>query len=124
MSSFRTAQTAISQSTLERTVVPARLASPVWAPDGGEVFFLEGTQLMAVTVQTDAGFTHSRPTALFDGGPRYLFDANTRNYDVSPVDGRFLMIMRGGQTDEDAPAAEINVVLNWAQELLERVPIN
>jgi hypothetical protein len=43
---------------------------------------------------------------------------------VSPVDGRFLMITRSGQTGEDAPAAEVNVVLNWHQELLERVPIN
>lgn len=34
---------------------------PVWAPDGGELFFLEGTQLMAVTVQTDTGFTHRPP---------------------------------------------------------------
>ena len=44
-----------------------------------------------------------------------------RNYDVAP-DGRFLMVKAGDETGE-APPAQITVVLNWHEELLERVPI-
>ena len=33
------------------------------------------------------------------------------------------MITRGGTTDAGAGRAEIHVVLNWHQELLERVPV-
>ena len=44
---------------------------------------------------------------------------------LTPPDGqRFLMIASGGADVARSGRAEINVVLNWTQELLERVPIN
>ena len=89
-------------------------------PDGGEVFFLQGTQLMAAPVQTDASFTHQTPEVLFEAP--YFFGAPGRNYDVGS-DGRFLMVKTGSQPGEDAPTLDITVVLNWHQELLERVPV-
>ena len=52
----------------------------------------------------------------------YYFDNLGRNYDVAP-DGRFLMVTTGDQTGEDATSPQISVVLNWHQELLERVPV-
>ena len=91
---------------------------PVWAPDGGEVFFLQGTQLMAVPVQTDASFTSQTPEVLFEAP--YFFGAPGRNYDVAP-DGRFLMVKTSSQPGESAP--DITVVLNWFEELKERVPV-
>ncbi len=97
-----------------------RLHLSVWAPDGGEVFFLQGTQLMAVPVQTDAGFTHQTPKVLFEAP--YFFGAPGRNYDVAP-DGRFLMVKTGSQPGEDAPTPNITVVLNWFEELKARVPV-
>ena len=46
-----------------------------------------------------------------------------REYDVSPDGQRFLAFAE--RADVDAAATPlINVVLNWTQELLERVPIN
>ena len=45
----------------------------------------------------------------------------TREYDVEPDGQRFLMLKRPGPTEADP--ARINVVLNWHQELLERVPV-
>ncbi len=42
------------------------------------------------------------------------------NYDVSPDDQRFLMLKPVEQ--EDAPLTEINVVLNWSEELKRLVP--
>ena len=93
---------------------------PVWSPDGSELFYLQGTQLMAVPVRTDAGFTYGAPEMLFDAP--YYFGAPGRNYDVAP-DGRFLMIQPEEGADGGEPSPEITVVLNWHQELLERVPV-
>ena len=43
------------------------------------------------------------------------------NYDVAPDGQRFVMIQEGGQ-DSGAPQ-QINVVLNWFEELKRRVPV-
>ena len=44
--------------------------------------------------------------------------------DISPDGRRFLALMPPGDTGGSGSAAgEITVVLNWTQELLERVPI-
>ena len=72
---------------------------------------------MAVSVKTDSGFTYGTPQTLFEGPYR---DRDGRTYDVS-ADGRFLMV--SGVTAADA-LPEINVVINWFQELTERVPVN
>ena len=93
---------------------------PVWSPDGRELFFLQGTQLMTASVQPDADFTSGTPEVLFDAP--YYFGNIGRNYDVAP-DGRFLMVKSGPQPDADVSSPEITVVLNWHQELLERVPV-
>ena len=93
---------------------------PVWSRDGHELFYQADTQLMTVPVRTEAGFGGGVPEPLFEAN--YFFGAPSRNYDVAP-DGRFLMIKTVGQGDNDAPPSEIHVVLNWHEELKERVPI-
>ena len=108
-------------ATASRTLVSTVGGSqPVWAPDGSELFYLEGTQLMAVPVQTETGFPYGSPERLFDAP--YYFESPGRNYDVAP-DGRFLMIKDTDQLDGGGASPAITVVLNWHQELLQRVPI-
>ncbi len=41
------------------------------------------------------------------------------NYDVTPDGQRFVMVQARGQQEE---ATQINVVLNWFEELKQRVP--
>ena len=94
-------------------------SAPTWAFDGSELFYQEGSRMMAVSVQTDPIFAHGTPQVLFQGS-HYISAGNGRNYDLAP-DGRFLMMSRA-QTGESRP--QFNVVLNWFQELTERVPIN
>jgi serine/threonine-protein kinase len=94
---------------------------PVWSPDGGELFFVQGTQLMAATVRADTTFAWDTPEMLFGGD--YFFGAPGRNFDVAP-DGRFLMIKDTGQSTGDDSSPQINVVLNWFEELTARVPVN
>ena len=91
---------------------------PVWSRDGTELFFRTGNQMMVVDVQLGALFSAGRPQVLFDGAyERDPLGVGLRNYDVAS-DGRFLMISGGAGVP-----AQIEVVLNWTQELLERVPI-
>ncbi len=47
-----------------------------------------------------------------------------RPYDITPDGQRFLMIFPADQTESGEPARErINIVLNWFEELKERVPV-
>jgi len=83
---------------------------PVWSRNGRELFFREGDRMMAVTVATEGAFTATKPRPLFE---KALVDNYSSQYDVTP-DGDFLMIEPG---ESDAPQTQINVVLNWLQEL-------
>ena len=99
-------------------MTPHRGRIPRWSPNGTELFYqsLDGRQLLAVQVTTEPTFTTGAPEILFEGA--YLAPAGTeRPYDLTPDGDRFVMI----KTGDDSP--QIILVLNWHQELLERVPI-
>ena len=88
-----------------------------WAPDGHELFYRSGDRMMAVDIVTQPTLRPGKPRLLFErafakGGP-------WRNYDVSLDGRRFLMLK---PTQEDVPLTQLNVVLNWFEELKERVP--
>ena len=93
---------------------------PVWSADGSELFFREGGRLMAASVDTAAGFSRATPEALFEFD--YFTGNAGRNYDVGP-DGRFLMVTADEDSGNQATSTEITVVINWFEELKERVPI-
>ena len=91
---------------------------PVWNPKGRELFYRNRNKMMAVEVTTQPAFSAGRPRLLFEGAyvptPLTLPD-----YDVSPDGQRFLILKAPEQAQ--APA-QINVVLNWFEELKRRVP--
>jgi len=92
---------------------------PVWSPDGTELFYRSGNRMMVVSVQTESTFRAGRPEVLFEGLYRTTGHPDgLQYYDISPDGQRFLMIKR----DEDP--AQINVVLNWFEELKRLVPTN
>ncbi len=72
--------------------------------------------MIAVEVTAGDRMTASRPRELFSGS--YMATANKLDYDVA-ADGRFVMIKT---PDEDWPR-EIDVVLNWFQELESLSPL-
>jgi len=92
---------------------------PLWAPSGDELFFRATTgELMTVAVELTPDFRLGEVTEVFpQGGPSPMAFGG-RGYDVSPIDGRFLMT----QPLEPAEDKGIMVVINWFQELTERVP--
>jgi len=89
---------------------------PVWLPDGTELFYRSGDNMMAVSVQTEPTFSASRPRILFEGS--YVSHSNPapyQYYDISPDGRRFLMMKEGTES-------QINVVLNWFEELKRVAP--
>jgi serine/threonine-protein kinase len=91
----------------------------VWNPNGKELFYRSGDKMMAVEIATQPSFSVGKPRMLFEGryGPPPV---PIPNYDVSPDGQRFLML-KPSETTEAAPT-QINVVLNWFEELKQKVP--
>lgn len=106
-------------------VSPAGGGKPLWARNGRELFYLDGTgALVAVPVQTQPVFTAGNPAKLFDA--RYLSIRPARSYDVTPDGQRFLFIENAPVADSSgAPAAPTLVIVqNWTEELKRLVPTN
>jgi hypothetical protein len=94
---------------------------PQWSRKGTELFYRSGKKMMAVDIAIQSGFAPGKPRQLFEGDYQVTATGWARpNYDVSPDDQRFLMLkaVERGQ----APVTQINVVLNWSEELKHLVP--
>ena len=89
--------------------------APVWHPKEEGLFYRNRQSLMLVGIKTEPTFTAGSPAILFTGN--YLADLQNRQYDISPDGQRFLMIKQ-----EQTAEAQINVVLNWFEELKRLVP--
>ena len=97
-----------------------------WSPDGQLLAFQENhpstSRDMWVLRLTQPEFSAGKPRVLFEG--EYfasVFPQTSTTYDVSPDGQRFLMAKETARTT--APV-QINVVLNWFEELKRRVPTN
>ena len=98
---------------------------PVWSPDGRELFFrspLPDSDMMAARVLTDPVLTFEPARKLFDGQGYEVGRSGGQGYAVHP-DGRFLMITRDQSEEVPTPPQRIHVVLNFLEELKERVPV-
>jgi serine/threonine-protein kinase len=91
--------------------------SPAWSREGTELFFRNQGKMMAVKISVGQELIHERPRLLLDK-PSYLLTSPTRAYDVAP-DGRFVMVALAEH--EPQWATRIRVVLNWFEELRQRV---
>jgi len=89
--------------------------SPVWAPQGLELFYRNGQAMMVVGIKTEPTFTPGSPVVLFTG--RYTMGGGIINCDISPDGQRLLMIK-----EVEGSTGRINVVLNWFEELKRLVP--
>ena len=94
---------------------------PAWARNGRELFYLDASNtLTAVPVQTSGStFSAGKPAKVFDA--KYAEPNPPRYYDVSPDGQRFLMIKNSADGDPNATPASMVVVLNWLEELKQRV---
>ena len=95
--------------------------SPRWAPNGGELFYVDAdSNMVAAQVETTAEFRVVQRESLFTIGAEFL-DPRNRTFEVSPMDGRFLMLRlaRGGAVDDPADTQFV-LVQNSFRELRER----
>ena len=98
---------------------------PLWSPDGKQLFYLEGTssgtsRITSVDIRTVGGFTIGKPSPL-----PITFRAvgtNSRPYDISPDGNQFIVMLPPAQAETtERPTMQINIILNWLQELKQRV---
>jgi eukaryotic-like serine/threonine-protein kinase len=93
---------------------------PLWNHNGRELFYRSGRRMMLVQVTTGPAFTASKPVVLFEKDyAASEFPATGIAYDVSRDGQRFLMVKEPGQ---GSPVAQINVVVNWFDELKRLAP--
>ena len=95
--------------------------TPLWSPDSREIYYHIGDAAMAVPVETESAFKPGKPTVLFRNttSPTAGMDMTDFTYwDISPDGKRFLMVKEGAE----APR-KINIVVNWFEELKQRVPV-
>jgi serine/threonine-protein kinase len=90
-------------------------AQPVWSPDGTELFYRSGNRTMVVSIRTQGQtLTAGTPKVLFEG--QYVSHSQPpgfQYYDISPDGKQFLMLKEDTAQDQ----AQINVILNWFEEL-------
>ena len=103
--------------------------SPLWSPDGKELFYRAvGSNMgavMAVSIETEPALKPGKPRLLFSGPYDIARGDGQYCWDIHPDGRRFLMIKPAGITDDESPkrrSPRINVVVNWFEELKERVP--
>jgi serine/threonine-protein kinase len=91
---------------------------PVWAHNDREIFYRSGDRMMVVPVVTEPSFQVSGSQSLFQG-PYQIATTVSPSYDVTPDDQRFLMIRPSAS---QSSVSDLNVVLNWTEELKRLVP--
>jgi Tol biopolymer transport system component len=91
---------------------------PVWAPSGKELFYRNGNEMMVVGIATSPTFTPTNPTLLFKGN-YHQGAIYGRNYDIAPDGRRFVMLK---ELDPESVPQNINIILNWFEELKRLVP--
>jgi len=101
--------------------------SPLWSRDGREIFYRNGNSDIAVSVKTSPTLIFETPRTLFQG--TYVSRVNSpgswdlETWDISPDGKRFLMIKESSAGGTGGAPRKINIVLNWFEELKQRVPV-
>ena len=92
---------------------------PVWDPSGTALYYRISNKMMGVVIETEPIFSPGKLEELFEG--RYERNEWGTSYDVAntPEGLRFIMIKLG---QEDSSVTQLNVILNWCEELKRLVP--
>ncbi len=88
----------------------------MWDPNSSRLYYRNGDEMWMVTYEAGEKFEPSQLKFLFKQHFYRGLGARTNTYSVAK-DGRFLMIQ-----EDLAPGTQINVVVNWFEELKRLVP--
>ena len=103
--------------------------NPLWSPDGDRLFYRgvgsatpAEPELRSVDVVTEPDFAFRNEQTLPIEG--FISLAFYRDYDITNNGERLVMVFPADQAEPgEAASPQINVILNWFQELTERVPV-
>ncbi len=89
---------------------------PVWSKNGRELFYPVGEKIMVADIEAGAVLKIGKPRVLFEGR---FWDNAGHFYAITPNGTKFVMLK---ENEQQSTATQINVVLNWFDELERRVP--
>jgi len=93
---------------------------PRWSPDGRELYYLNGTQLIAARIVTSPGFGVAQRTPLFPVGD-FDIDVYHTTYEPTP-DGRFFLFMASrDRLAHRERTTRVVLVDNWFADLRARL---
>ena len=116
----------------QRAVSEGPGVEPLWSPTGDEIFFMGNPgDIMGVAVQAGSNtLTALSPEPRFPYASQFVMDSfeYTPAYDVFPGGEGWVVIQLASLaalpgSEADAARPRIKVVLNWFEELKERVPV-
>jgi serine/threonine-protein kinase len=94
-------------------------AQPVWERDGKQLFYRESGNIMGVDVTTQPLFSASTPRVVVPSAMTATLSSGLDAFDVSPDGHRFLVHQQSSEADQ---TVQINVILNWNEELKRMAP--
>ncbi len=98
---------------------------PLWSPDGKELFYVGGPGLFgSVSVGTQPSVSFGAPVRTPKLSLLGLGPSNFRNFDMLPDGKHFIGVVSAGQAQASgtSSAPQIQVVLNWFEDVKQRAP--
>ena len=89
----------------------------VWCDTCNAVFYRDGNRIRASRITTEPSVSIDTPQEVFFAED--FIDTSGRSFDVSPDGERVYYVRRSTRINR----TRINVIVNWFQELKERVPV-
>jgi serine/threonine-protein kinase len=95
--------------------------SPLWSRGGREIFYRDGNAVIAVSVKTSPTFILEDSRTLFQD--TYVASVNFPGGEFSTWDiyGEKFLMMK--ESSAGGLPRKVNIVLNWLEELKQRVPV-
>ena len=114
-------------ATNERYQLPKRALDfqPVWGPKGDELVWVPSAasgQLALVSVNTRSGVTFGNPVLVPARVTANRPSGLPRAFDILP-DGRFVGFASASESQTSGSPNQYRIVLNWFEELKQRVPV-
>ena len=97
---------------------------PVWAPDGSAIYYRNGSSVMRSSIAAGEMFSVDTAEEIFRDS--WVLDPGIyprTNWDVHPDGESFLFVSAAGaELSDGVPVMRLELVVNWFEELRQRVP--
>jgi len=90
---------------------------PLWSTDGQDLFYLNGTVMMALSLDSSGTFTDSPPRRLFQVDWAFNPDIRLGSWDLD-AEGNFLLF----RAEDPEPPESLSIVINFSTLLEDRSP--